>query len=273
MRVARVITVACLAVGGVVGVLAATGEARAGSCHARGKGLFVLPDPSCTPGATNPSVTPATIGQTICVSGWSSRVRPPESVTEPQKVRSLAVYGYYDGHALGNYEYDHLIPISLGGALDSSRNLWPEPDYAHVSPGSYYLNPKDKLELKLHDLVCGGQMSLRSAQRSIARNWVTAYRKWVGSTSGTPPAQPQPHSGAASCTVSASYNSTYRNYDVYVHSNQPDADATVTDTNGDTASYYTDSSGYADVYLYVHGSAAGQRVTATVGGATCSAGL
>jgi hypothetical protein len=43
------------------------------SCAARG----ALPDPACTPGALNPDVTPATIGATICMSGWTATVRPP----------------------------------------------------------------------------------------------------------------------------------------------------------------------------------------------------
>jgi hypothetical protein len=150
-----------------------------GSCHVRGHGLFVLPDRSCTPGATNPAVTPATIGRTICVPGWSSSVRPPESVTEPQKRLAIAAYGDYDGSAPARYEFDHLIPLSLGGAPDSPRNLWPEPDYAHHSPSSYDPNPKDKLEYNLHRLVCDRRLSLAAAQRQIARGWVAAYRKWV----------------------------------------------------------------------------------------------
>ena len=35
---------------------------------------------------------------------------------------------------------------------------------------------KDKLENKLHDLVCDGTMTLRRAQRQIAANWQALYR-------------------------------------------------------------------------------------------------
>jgi hypothetical protein len=73
--------------------------------------------------------------------------------------------------------------------------------------------------------------------------------------------------------VSASYNSSYRDYDVYVHSNRPDQTVTVSDTAGDSHSWHTDSTGYADVYLRVTGNPAGQHVTARVGGATCSTTL
>jgi hypothetical protein len=36
------------------------------------------------------------------------------------------------------------------------------------------------LENRLHDLVCAGTLTLTYAQRIEARNWVKAYRKYVG---------------------------------------------------------------------------------------------
>jgi hypothetical protein len=113
-------------------------------------------------------------------------VRPPEWVTEPQKRLALASYGYYDGRALGRYELDHLVSISLGGALDSPRNLWPEPDYPGVTTSSFYLNPKDKLEDKLHRLVCEKRLSLAAAQKLIATGWIAGYRKWISSATASP---------------------------------------------------------------------------------------
>lgn len=257
----------------------AHGFAPEGSCRPHGTGIFVLPDAGCTPGATNPDVKQATIDRTICVPGWSESVRPSESVTEPQKRLAIAAYGFYDGHLLSRYELDHLISISLGGALDSPRNLWPEADYPHVSASSFYLNPKDVLEDRLHTLVCEHRMPLAVAQRLIATDWVAAYRKWVGATSGTEPRaaplpvkRPPKRSGAW-CAVRAAYDAAYRDYNVYVHSNQPYAAVTVRDTQGDSHSYRTDARGYADVYLVVRGDPAGQRVTTQVGAATCSAAL
>ncbi len=146
-----------------------------GSCHAIGGGLYARPNPHCTPGAVNPAVTQATIGSTICRPGWSSSVRPPESVTEPEKYGSIAAYAA-PGSA-SSYEYDHDVPLELGGAVNDPRNLWPEPDYAHPSP-SFYLNPKDHLEDALNRLVCDGAMSLARAQEAIASNWVAAYRRY-----------------------------------------------------------------------------------------------
>jgi hypothetical protein len=68
----------------------------AGSCHAIGSGLYSRPDPRCTPGTLNPQVTQATIGRTICRSGWTSTIRPPESITEPEKFASMRAYDHED---------------------------------------------------------------------------------------------------------------------------------------------------------------------------------
>jgi hypothetical protein len=138
-----------------------------GACHARGTGLYSLPDPRCTPGAIDPTVTQGDIGRTVCRSGYTETVRPPESVTETEKRASLRAYG--DHHPLHYYEYDHLVSLELGGARNDARNLWPEPG---ASP-----NPKDSLEDRLHTRVCDGDMSLAAAQLAIARNWVAAYRR------------------------------------------------------------------------------------------------
>jgi hypothetical protein len=142
-----------------------------GSCHARGSGALVLPDPRCTPGAVNPDVTPATIGQTICVSGWTSTVRPSESVTHDEKLASMAAYA--DAGSSSTYEYDHLVPLELGGAVNDPHNLWPEPGGVP--------NPKDPVENALHRAVCSNQMPLRQAQHIIATDW----RRYAASARST----------------------------------------------------------------------------------------
>ncbi len=138
-----------------------------GSCHAIGHGLYERPDLRCTPGALNPQVRQSTIHQTICRDGWTATVRPPDAVTEVEKRRSLAAYG--DSGPVWEYEYDHLVPLELGGAANDPRNLWPEPG---ASP-----NPKDTVELTLHDEVCDGELTLAVAQRQIAHDWVRLARR------------------------------------------------------------------------------------------------
>ena len=127
-----------------------------------------LPDSSCTPGATNPDVTRDTIDQTICVSGWTSTVRPPTSYTNPLKVKQIAEYGYADT-STADYEEDHLIPLELGGAPRDPHNLWPEPHSG--SKNSY---SKDSVENALKKAVCNGQVDLADAQNAIATDWITA---------------------------------------------------------------------------------------------------
>jgi hypothetical protein len=140
-----------------------------GSCRYRGGGEFTEPDPKCTPGALNPAVTQGTIDQTICVRGWTRTVRPSERVTRVEKRASMAAYGNTD--SLSTAEYDHLVPLSLGGAVNDPKNLWPEPT---PSP-----NPKDELELRLNELVCDGRLPLAAAQQAIASDWAAAYRRYV----------------------------------------------------------------------------------------------
>lgn len=229
-------------------------QPRPHSCHARGHGVYSLPDPRCTPGALNPAVSQATIRQTICRSGWTASVRPPESITEREKYASMAAYG--DGGSPHDYEYDHLVPLELGGATNDPRNLWPEPG---ASP-----NLKDGVEDHLNSLVCDGRLTLAAAQRLIVANWVTQYR----AIANPQPATTTPAQSTPRCSASARWNATYRDWDVYVDSNQPDTEAIVTGY-GTSASYYTDSAGYADVYFRAGESAAGTGVTVTVGSATC----
>lgn len=164
--------VALVAVAGMSGCSAPADKTPSSQvCHARGRGLYSLPDPRCTPGAIDPDVTQANIATTICRRGYTQAVRPPESVTEPEKLASMSAYG--DTGPPGAYEYDHLIPLELGGATNDPRNLWPEPG---ASP-----NPKDRLEDRLRELVCAHRLGLQAARQAIATNWVAAYRRWVGS--------------------------------------------------------------------------------------------
>jgi len=72
-------------------------------------------------------------------------------------------------------EVDHLISLELGGS-NRITNLWPEPYditwNAHV---------KDRLENRLHEMVCAGQLDLATAQKAIATDWIAAYKRYENS--------------------------------------------------------------------------------------------
>lgn len=133
-----------------------------------------LPNPSMTPGVTNSDVTQANIGQTICVRGYTKTIRPPAYYTNRLKKEQISRYGYADRNPR-HYEEDHLIPLEIGGNPMDPRNLWPEPRNSEYSAGE-----KDKLENRLHELVCAHQLPLTQAQQEIATNWVAAYKRYVG---------------------------------------------------------------------------------------------
>lgn len=153
-----------MAVSGLVLSLGA-GTAHASTCS---HGYLPLPDPYCTPGAYNPDVTQSSIHSTICVSGWTSTVRPPTSYTNPLKAQGIIDYGYSDTN-MSDYEEDHLVPLELGGAPRDPDNLWPEPHYG--SPTAY---TKDGVETKLKNAVCAGKITLSSARSAIRTDWTTA---------------------------------------------------------------------------------------------------
>ena len=232
-----------------------------------------LPDPRCTPGALNAQVTQGTIGSTICRSGYSSSIRPPESVTEPEKEGSAAAYGYIGPFSTG--EYDHLVPLELGGDPNDPANLWVEPN--DIPNARTTANSKDVLENRLHDLVCSDQLALATAQEAIAADWVTAFQRYVGALPSSPPSAgtssapstPAPPSSGATCTASAApANNGYRgDYYVTINSNQPDQKATASDAR-DSWSDSTDSSGYVRILLY--DASPGQQINVTVGAASCS---
>jgi hypothetical protein len=123
-----------------------------------------LPDPNCTPGAISPKVTEDTLATTICKTGYTKSIRPPASITKTEKRGNAAAYGY--SGPMSGIEYDHLVPLELGGDPNDPRNLWIEPG---ESP-----NPKDGIESKLHQLVCEGRVPLAVAQEVIANDWTTA---------------------------------------------------------------------------------------------------
>ncbi|MEZ0068160.1 hypothetical protein ABIA32_004184 [Streptacidiphilus sp. MAP12-20] len=148
-------------------------QPSAGSCHYRADASQPLPDPACTPGALSPAVTQADLATTICrKGGYTGGIRPPASVTDVEKRKNAASYGYTG--SLHDAEYDHLVSLELGGDPNDPRNLWVEPPSPGHQSGAGVNNPKDAVETRLHTAVCGGKVTLSAAQQAIAADWSTA---------------------------------------------------------------------------------------------------
>jgi hypothetical protein len=249
-------------------------QPRGGSCHYRYTASGQpLPDVHCTRGALNPKVSEATLASTICKSGYTSSIRPPESVTEPEKIANARSYGYTG--PLGEAEYDHLVSLELGGDPNDSRNLWVEPPSPGHKASSGVSNPKDAVESQAKSLVCSHRVSLRAMQLAIATNWTTA----ISVVTHVKPTHP-PAGGHISCTarVSNAHPAQYSTVSVYT-STSPGATvvATAHYKSKDTSHTATaDSAGAATVDFEISRATVGYTVrvsiTASIGGdhASCS---
>jgi hypothetical protein len=126
------------------------------------------PDRRCSPGAIYSKLTKAV----ICSSGFhTSTIR---NVSESLKFAVEREYGMRPGHYGGALEIDHIVSLELGGSNDIA-NLFPEK--LNARPG---YRVKDKLENRLHAMVCAGSIGLRAAQRGIAGNWQGLYERFFG---------------------------------------------------------------------------------------------
>lgn len=130
----------------------------------------LLPDPDKTPGVADPALT----AEVLCARKFTTR-----DVRSVSGAMKMEVYALYDreNHAglcaksKRGCEIDHLISLELGGANDI-KNLWPQP-----FSKTWGAEVKDKLENKLHALVCAGEIDLATAQQEISTDWIESYKR------------------------------------------------------------------------------------------------
>jgi hypothetical protein len=135
--------------------------------------VAAVPDRNLTPGATRP----VSIGD-VCSMPHEEVVRDVPLSLRQQVFKE---YGISNPRP-EDYEIDYLIAPGLGGTEDI-HNLWPEP----ADSSAWNAHRKDLLEERLHQLVCAGELDLTTAQKAIASDWITAYKKYFG------PGSPQNH--------------------------------------------------------------------------------
>jgi hypothetical protein len=117
---------------------------------------FVVSSGGVPLGMLNHDVTQRTIGTTICKTGWTATIRPPESYTAGIKSAMDSAY-HFDPKA--SAETDHVIPLELGGSPTAHANLYPEPKAVALKD--------DQEENRLRRAVCDGSMKLAEARHSM----------------------------------------------------------------------------------------------------------
>jgi len=141
-----------------------------GSCHVGTKDGFPIPDPHCTPGAINKTVTVAVLKdrrfETCCVR---DHIESEEAKDVAYKWYGIPVPEQNEGQNQV-CELDHLVPLELGGA-DSMDNIWPQCGPDSVTLEQRYFKQKDMVEFYLADQVKAGNMDQATAQREIAADY------------------------------------------------------------------------------------------------------
>ena len=151
--------------------LSAVDTPSEGSCHAGTRNGFPIPDPTCTPGAVNPTVTVEILKnkphfRTCCLR---DQVESEEEKHIAYKWYGIPVPANNDG-ATQVCELDHLVPLEIGGG-DSMENIWPQCGPDEVTLKERYFKQKDQVEFYLAAEVKAGSMDLAKAQKEIARDY------------------------------------------------------------------------------------------------------
>lgn len=139
-------------------------------CATQIKNGLPVPDPTCTPGAINPTLTVAVLRDPTFRTGCVRQ----QATTEDKKASTYGLYGI--AHPSDNTgpnqtcELDHLISLELGGA-DTLDNIWPQCGPPGVTLDNRYFKEKDGVENYLAKLVRDDQIDLGEAQHGIATDW------------------------------------------------------------------------------------------------------
>jgi len=139
-------------------------------CATKSSHGFPLPDPACTPGAINATVTLEVLQGGQFRTGCERN----RKTTAAQKNSTYAEYRVpHPQHNTGagqSCELDHLVSLELGGA-DSLDNIWPQCGPDAVALAQRFFKIKDGVENYLAVQVRTGKIDLAVAQHGIAEDW------------------------------------------------------------------------------------------------------
>ena len=143
----------------------------ANGCTPRESNGHPIPDPNCSPGAINPTITL----KILKTKGFTTKCLRNLATSPREKAKT---YGWYNIERPTNNsgktmicELDHIISLQLGGA-DTLDNLWPQCGPSRrVALGKRHFKLKDDVENYLAAQIKAGKIDLRTAQRGIAEDW------------------------------------------------------------------------------------------------------
>lgn len=143
-----------------------------GKCVPDHRNGFPVPDPNCTPGAINPTLTLEVLSNPKFTTKFVRDEADGSKATD--KAKTYDWYGIK--HPTNNTgenqvcELDHFISLEIGGA-DTLDNIWPQCGPSGVALMERYFKQKDAVEDYLAWLVTHNSMDLKLAQRCIAHDW------------------------------------------------------------------------------------------------------
>jgi hypothetical protein len=141
-----------------------------GSCKPKESHGFPIPDPKCSPGAINPTLTI----EILKTKGFTTKCVRDQSTSAAQKAKAYVWYGITkpkkNSGPTQTCELDHIISLELGGS-DGLENIWPQCGPPGVVIGKRFFKQKDAVEDFLAAQVRAGKISLDDAQHGISEDW------------------------------------------------------------------------------------------------------
>ena len=154
------------------------------SCNTHLTNGFPVPDPNCTPGAINPSLTLETMQKKT----FTTKCLRDVATSAQIKTKTYLWYNFKrpanNSGATQTCELDHLISLELGGA-DTLDNIWPQCGPKRVVLSKRYFKQKDMVENYLAAQVRAGNKDLAEVQKGIASDW-TQYLEEARTACTTP---------------------------------------------------------------------------------------
>lgn len=122
-----------------------------------------LPNPTLTPGDTVEVSREVVCGSGDTNTSGKIPITVKRQIFERYRLKPGAI----------GFNVDHLIPVNLGGS-NSPKNLWPQ-----SLSGAWNYHLKNSLEHTLKKMVCRNEIELEKAQRVLATDWISAYKKYI----------------------------------------------------------------------------------------------